>query len=386
MPDDPLTPNGQPEQFRLLVESVRDYAIFMLDPQGHVRTWNAGAEAIKGYTADEIVGRSFTTFYTQPDVDRNHPQEELEIAVREGRFEEEGWRVRKDGRTFWANVVITALRDEQGTLVGFAKVTRDLTERRRAEEELRETAAELARTNLELERFASAAAHDLIEPLQTMAGFAELLDRRYADRLDDDGREFLAHIGDGAERMRRLIDGLLRYSRTAQQDLHVESVDVAATLDVVLRNLQASIGECGGTVAFDAASLPCVRADRDLLVNVLQNLVANALKFSGDRTPEVRVSAERDGDAAWRIVVADNGIGIATDDQRAIFGMFGRVAADVPRPGVGLGLALCERVIGRLGGTIGVDSAPGSGSRFWFTLPAAPAPAAAGAAARSAPS
>ena len=134
MPNAPLTPDGPPEQFRLLVESVRDYAIFMLDPEGHVRTWNAGAEAIKGYRADEIVGRSFTTFYTQPDRDRNHPQEELDIATREGRFEEEGWRVRKDGGTFWANVVITALRDEQGTLVGFAKVTRDLTERRASEE------------------------------------------------------------------------------------------------------------------------------------------------------------------------------------------------------------------------------------------------------------
>ena len=370
MPDAPITPDGPPEQFRLLVESVRDYAIFMLDPEGHVRTWNAGAEAIKGYRADEIVGRSFTTFYTQPDRDRNHPQDELEIATREGRFEEEGWRVRKDGRTFWANVVITALRDEQGELVGFAKVTRDLTERRRAEEELRETAVELARTNLELERFASAAAHDLVEPLQTMAGFADLLERRYADRLDDDGREFLGHIADGADRMRRLIDGLLRYSRTAQQDLHVEAVDVAATLGVVLRNLHASIEDCGGAVTFDAASLPCVRADRDLLVNVLQNLVANALKFSGERTPEVQVTAERTGDDAWRIVVADNGIGIATENQQAIFGMFGRVEAAVARPGVGLGLALCERVVARLGGTIGVDSTPGVGSRFWFTLPA----------------
>ena len=357
------------DQFRLLVASVRDYAIFMLDPEGRVQTWNAGAEAIKGYAESEIVGRHFSTFYTQADRDREHPQHELEVAAREGRFEEEGWRVRRSGDMFWANVVITALRDEDGTLVGFAKVTRDLTERRAAREALKASAEELARSNAELERFASAAAHDLIEPLQTMAGFAELVERRYGERLDDDGREFLGHITDGARRMRNLIDGLLRYARVSQADVQLEPVDVAGSLDTVVRNLEAALRASGGTLDYDAPALPCVLADEDLLVNVLQNLVANALKFSGDRPPEVTVRAEREAGDRWRITVADNGVGIDAADQERIFAMFGRARlAGAAQPGVGLGLALCDRLIARLGGTIGVDSEPGAGSRFWFTL------------------
>jgi PAS domain S-box-containing protein len=366
-----MPPSPPSDQFRLLVASVRDYAIFMLDPAGHVRTWNAGAQAIKGYTEAQIVGQHFSVFYTQPDRDRRHPDHELEVASREGRFEEEGWRVRRDGETFWANVVITALRDDDGTLVGFAKVTRDLTERRAAQEALRASAEELARSNAELERFASAAAHDLVEPLATMAGFAELVQRRYADRLDDDGRELLDHITDGAVRMRRIVDGLLRYARASQAPVRLEPVDVARSLATVRRNLHASLEASGGTLDYDEAALPCVLADEDLLVNVLQNLVANAVKFSGDRVPQVAVSAARDGDGRWRITVADNGVGVAGGDRDRIFTMFGRAATGGGEPGVGLGLALCERLVGRLGGEIGVDSVPGEGSRFWFTLAAA---------------
>jgi PAS domain S-box-containing protein len=364
------------DQFRLLVASVRDYAIFMLDPDGFVQTWNAGAEAIKGYSEAEIVGRHFSTFYTQADRDREHPQHELEVAAREGRFEEEGWRVRRDGETFWANVVITALRDE-GELVGFAKVTRDLTERRAAQEALRATAEELARSNAELERFALAAAHDLVEPLQTMAGFADLIERRYGERLDDDGRAFLGQITDGARRMRNLIDGLLRYARASQAEVHLQPVDVAQAVESVVRNLHSALASSGGALHYDAPSLPCVLADEDLLVNVLQNLVANALKFAGQAAPNVTVSAERQDGDRWRITVADDGVGIAAADQERIFAMFGRAhPPGAAQPGVGLGLALCDRLITRLGGTIGVDSEPGAGSRFWFTL-------ADGAAARS---
>src|SRR3954453_5570416 len=151
----PSQHDEQLEQFRRLVLGVRDYAIFMLDPGGYIRTWNAGAENLKGYTAEEIIGRHFSTFYTQPDRDRDHPAEELEIAAREGRYEEEGWRVRKDGTTFWASVTITAVRQEDGTLSGFAKVTRDLTERKRADEALRRTVSDLRVANQELDRFAS---------------------------------------------------------------------------------------------------------------------------------------------------------------------------------------------------------------------------------------
>ena len=363
-------PSATSDHLRLLVASVRDYAIFMLDAEGHVRTWNAGAERIKGYTEAEVVGRHVSLFYTEADRARDHPGEELVIAAREGRFEEEGWRVRKDGGTFWANVVITALRDDEGTLVGFAKVTRDLTERRLAEQRLRESAAELGRMNAELERFASAAAHDLAEPLQTIAGFADLTQHRYADRLDDEGRVFLGHISEGAKRMRRLIDGLLRYARSSQQDLELRPVDLGETLRTVVDNLHASISAAGASVSVDGAVRARVLGDPEVLVSILQNLVANALKFHGDAPPRVEVSAARE-DGSWRVTVADNGVGIEPQDQERIFAMFGRGNPRDDRSGVGLGLALCERLVSRLGGTVGVDSVPGEGSRFWFTLPAA---------------
>jgi PAS domain S-box-containing protein len=169
------------EAFRLFVEAVKDYAIFMLDPAGQVMTWNAGAERIKGYRADEIIGKHFSNFYTSEDRARNHPANELEIALRTGRYEEEGVRVRKDGSTFWAHVVITALIDRSGRLLGFGKVTRDVTERKHAEEALRKANEELERRveertrrlaeiNQELESFCYSVSHDLRAPLRGMQG------------------------------------------------------------------------------------------------------------------------------------------------------------------------------------------------------------------------
>src|SRR3954452_22723627 len=173
----PGTDVDRARQLRLLIDSVADYAIFLLEIDGRVATWNPGAERIKGYKANEIIGRHFSTFYTDVDRDRRYPEHELEVAAEVGRFEDEGWRVRKDGTQFWANVVITAIRDETGELVGFGKVTRDLTDRRR-----RET---------ELQRFAAMAAHDLAEPLRTVAGFAELLRRRHAAALPPEAEKYL---------------------------------------------------------------------------------------------------------------------------------------------------------------------------------------------------
>ena len=360
--------NARLMQFRLLVASVRDYAIFMLDPGGHIMTWNAGAEALKGYTEADAVGKHFSMFYTQPDRDRDHPAHELEVAVREGRFEEEGWRVRKDGTTFWANVVITALRNDHGVLVGFAKVTRDLTERRAAEQALRATAEELALANAELAHFASIAAHDLVEPLHTLHGIADLLERRYADQLDGEARNFLGILGEEAVRLRALVDGLLEYARAGKREVTHRPVQLGAVVEEVVDSLGARIAELDATVRCDWSALPMVSGDRALIGSIVQNLVANALKFGGP-SPHVELTAEPADDGFWRIVVSDDGIGIPPAEQERIFDLFHRLHPRDAYSGTGLGLALTQRLVDRHGGRIGVDSTPGEGSRFWFTLP-----------------
>jgi PAS domain S-box-containing protein len=361
------TANEELLQFRRMVAGVRDYAIFMLDAGGYVKTWNAGAENIKGYTAEDIIGRHFSTFYTAPDRERGHPANELVIAAREGRYAEEGWRLRKDGSRFWASVTITAIRNDHGVLVGFAKLTRDLTERRMAEEELRAAYGRLEAANAELERFAAVAAHDLREPLGTLAGFADLLCDREAERLSDDGREWLAHISGSAARMHDLVEELLAYARS-QEQIEAAPVDLRASLDRVLGTLRRTIAARGASVDVDVPDGATVLADETGVDTLLQNLISNAVKFGASDGPHVVVAAGRD-DGGWRVSVSDDGPGIDAADRERIFGAFERLPAAARVPGSGLGLAICSHVVRRAGGELGVDSTPGRGSSFWFVLP-----------------
>jgi PAS domain S-box-containing protein len=356
------------EQLRLLVDAVADYAIFLLDPAGHVVTWNTGAERIKGYGRDEVVGSHFSRFYTPEDRERGHPERLLGEALRDGRVEDEGWRVRRDGTRFWASVVITALRDE-GELLGFGKVTRDLTERQAAEEQLRTTAAELARANAELERFAAAAAHDLAEPLHTITGFAEVLRRRYGAVLDDEGREVLDHISEAGRRLGRRIEALLTYARSGRRELRPRDVDLAALVAGVVEALAARIAQTRARVEVDPGPSPVVVTDPDLLEVVVQNLVANALKFTDRERPHVRIAVAREAGRA-RIDVADDGIGIPPGQLERVFGLFARASGADAFPGSGLGLALSRRIVERLGGEVAVASTPGAGSTFSVVLPA----------------
>ncbi|UGS36902.1 Adaptive-response sensory-kinase SasA [Capillimicrobium parvum] len=367
----PTTDAARTAQLALLVDSVVDYAIFLLDPAGHVATWNAGAERIKRYRADEIIGRHFSVFYTEDDRARRYPQYELEVATREGRFEDEGWRVRADGTRFWANVIITALRGPDGSLEGFGKVTRDLSARREAEETLRRAQEQLARSNEELDRFAVVAAHDLTEPIATVAGFARLLSERHGASLPPEGREFLGHMLASADRMQRLVGTLLMYARSGRSPHEATAVDVSQAARHVIADLATQIRDRGAQVIVNLDPGVCVCANRSEVELVLQNLISNAVKFADDETPVVAVSAERDPDAdgGWIVSITDNGPGIDPADQRRIFEAFERAPVDAARRGTGLGLAICERVVTRRGGRIGVESAPGEGSRFWFALP-----------------
>jgi PAS domain S-box-containing protein len=358
-------------ELALLIDGVRDYAILLLDAGGIITTWNVGAERLKGYTAQEALGQPSAIFYTAEDRAREHPAEGLGIAAREGRFEEEGWRVRKDGTPFWAGVVLTAIRDDAGELLGYAKVTRDLTERRRAEEALQEANAQLLRSNAELERFASVAAHDLQEPLRTVAGFSGLLLRRHSEALDEGGRGYVDHIVAAVDRMQQLVDDLLGYARAAEPaDVRAvgDRVALGATIGLVLSELGAAISSRAAAVAIDVAENLHVHAEPRDVEAVLRNLMSNAIKFADADDPRITVRATP-VESTVRIDVIDNGIGIDPADRPRLFLPFQRLTSAADHRGTGLGLAIAQRAIERNGGSIGVDSVAGEGSRFWFTLP-----------------
>ena len=353
------------ERLRLLVETVREYAIIMLDTQGNVVTWNSGAHRIKGYSSEQIIGRHFSCFYTPEDIAAGKPQRELQIAAEQGQYSEEAWRVRQDGSRFWANVTVTAIHDAQGQLRGFAKVTRDMSERKLAEQRMQQAMEELARSNAELQQFAYVASHDLQEPLRAIAGCVQLLQQRCAGKLDARADEYIGHAVDGANRMKALINDLLEYSRVSTSVNALKSTDCNEVLKATLRNLQAAMAEKKALVTSDP--LPTLMTDESRMIQVLQNLIGNALKFTADRTPEVHVSARR-VEGAWQFSVRDNGIGIEPQYRERIFGVFQRLHTRREYPGTGIGLAICKRIVERHGGRIWVESAPGNGTTFFFTI------------------
>jgi PAS domain S-box-containing protein len=354
-------------RFRLLVEEVRDYAIFMLDPAGYVTSWNAGAQRIKGYRTEEAIGLHLSRFYPPEELEKGTVARLLSAAAVEGRSESEGWRVRKDGAHFWASVTITALHDPEGHLIGYSKITRDLTERKRSEELLRQQAAELSRSNAELQRFTSVASHDLQEPLRMVTTFMQLVAERCQGKLDSESNEFIGYAVDGATRMRQLISDLLAYSRVASNPEETASVDFNEILHEVLRDLEMMIREKGARITHDA--MPAVISVRSQITQLFQNLLTNAIKFSGPDPPQIHVSAQDNG-SDWMFSVQDNGIGIRTEYFERIFIMFKRLHDRTQFAGTGIGLAICKRIVERHHGRIWVESTPGSGSTFFFTLPA----------------
>jgi PAS domain S-box-containing protein len=633
------------EHFRLLVEGNRECAIFMLDPNGRIASWNPGAAHIKGYQADEIIGQHFSRFYPPEDIQSGKPARELEIAQRQGKYEEEGWRLRKDGSRLWANVLITALFDAEGRLRGFSKVTRDLTrrkqteedarrliaeqaareeaerhaaemaaqreelrvtlesigdgviatdaqgnvtllnpvaqaltgwkleeasgqpleeifqiknentgqpaenpvarvlregiviglanhtvligrdgihrpiddsaapirdqqgkvrgvvlvfhdvteqrraeralrqveermrsvvnhlvdgiisideigtvvtfnpaaerifgygaaevigqnikmlmpepyltehdtylanylrsgqakiigigrevvgrrkdgstfpmdlavsafhlgerrhftgivrdisERKRAEAALNESAEDLARSNLDLEHFAYVASHDLQEPLRAVSGCVQVLQKRYQGKLDERADQLIAHTVDGVSRMQGLINDLLSYSRVGTRRKAFQAADSNVIFQQALANLEVAVTETGAVVTHD--DLPVVQADAAQLAQVFQNLLSNALKFRGPEQPRIHVGVRRQG-GTWRFRIQDNGIGIQPEYFERIFILFQRLHTRNEYAGSGIGLAICKKIVERHGGCIGVESEPGRGSTFFFTIP-----------------
>lgn len=347
------------ERFRLMVESVQDYAIFMLDREGHVSTWNLGAQRLKGYEADEIIGLHFRRFYPVELQERKHPEFELEVARAEGRYEEEGWRVRKDGTEFWANVVITALFDRDGKHLGFAKVTRDMTERRAAETRLAASNRELRTVADRTEEFLAIIAHELQSPVATITGAADIL-LDYWDRLEEVERvDTLRRIGAGGERIRRLLDDLLTASRLDAGTFTVAPVPVSLR-DVLDRTVHELEDQAVHVEAAGVGELT-VLADPVRLVQILTNLLTNAQKYG---VPPFRIDA-RANNGMVELRVRDSGRGPEPELQQQLFEKFAKTSTSKVR-GTGLGLYIVRELARRHGGDAWYEPGPA----FVVSLPA----------------
>jgi PAS domain S-box-containing protein len=362
-------------RYRLLIEGVTDYAIFSMDKGGYITSWNSGAQRIKSYTADEIIGKNFSQFYTDEDRRAGLPQFVLRTAEQTGHFTGEGWRVRKDGSRFWASIVVTALRDEEGGLSGFSKVTRDMTDRKRLLDELQRHSQELElrvqerdQSNAELEAFAYSVSHDLRAPLRAISGFADALKEECERQLSNTACEYLGEITGAAERMNRLVQDLLEYARVGRMSVPLASVCLLDAINEAKRELG---GSPPGSLTVEVPEELCVRAHPQVLKQVIFNLVSNAFKFRKENSfPEVIVVAEtRDGFV--RLNVRDKGIGIAPEHQERIWNVFERLHDRETYAGTGIGLAIVKRAMTRMGGSCGLTSKAGEGSTFWIELPGA---------------
>jgi PAS domain S-box-containing protein len=358
------------ERFRLVIEGVRDYGIFALDPHGHVVSWNTGAERIKGWRAEEILGRHFSTFYPGDDA-HDRSMHNLVEAVRDGRIEDEGWRIRKDGSFFWANVVITALHDEVGALRGFSKVTRDITERRRAQEALEHARQEAEQASNAKSLFLSRMSHELRTPLNAILGFAQLLELDHTGRGQADAAS-IDQILRAGRHLLALIDEVLDIARIEAGKLGMEIAPVALG-EIIGEAVGLSLPEAetyGIAIRQSFGPMAPVAADRRRLLQVLLNLLSNAIKYNRP-SGEVVISAQVI-DRRVRVEVVDTGIGVDPGQAGELFQPFTRLAAGAARTeGTGLGLSLSRALIEAMGGLIGY--APRSdhrdGACFWFELP-----------------
>lgn len=366
------------ERFRLLVEGVEDYAIYMLDTHGRITSWNAGAERIYGYRAQEIIGRRFHRFYTPEDCERKKPDQALAVATADGRFQDECWHVRKNGTEYWASFVITALRDDNGKLYGFSKIARDITKRKHAEDEIRRLNSELERrvqerttelqtAHQEMEAFSYSISHDLRAPLIHIAGFVEMLRSELEGKIDDKSRRHLQTICDSTENMGRMIADLLGLSRLGRAELHRVRLNLTDVVREAQRELKAQLQ--GRRVVWIVPELPEVLADPFLLRQAIFSLLGNAVKFTRPRE-EARIEVGVESTPTEHVVfVRDNGVGFDMKYASKLFGVFQRLHTASEFEGSGIGLANVRRIIQRHGGRTWAESVLGEGTIVYFTLP-----------------
>ncbi|HEX4320072.1 MAG TPA: CHASE3 domain-containing protein [Acidobacteriaceae bacterium] len=357
-------------KFRSLLDAAPD-SMVVLRPDGEILLLNLRFESQFGYRRAELIGKSVNTFLHEslgiplnPDgfstvVDA--------LADRTGAVFELCGR-NKDGSSFPVEFVLNQLETVEGPVL-IANM-RDITERRKAERSLHQAAEELKRSNAELQQFAYVASHDLQEPLRMISSYVQLLSRRYKGRLDGDADEFIAFALDGAARMTRLIQDLLAYSRAGGQKNPLRQSPCQQALDTALANLAGSLEENGALVTHDP--LPSLLTDHSQLSRIFQNLIGNSLKYRSPAPPRIHISSAHGGDENWIFSIEDNGIGIEPQYFERIFMLFQRLHTHEEVSGSGIGLSICQKILGRMGGRIWLESTPGKGSIFYFSLPENP--------------
>jgi PAS domain S-box-containing protein len=377
------------ERYHRMIDEVQDYAIVLLSKEGIIENWNKGAEKIKGYKANEIVGKSFKVFYTETDRNDKVPDRLLEQARTEGKANAEGWRVRKDGTRFWGNITLTALHDDENNVIGFSKVTRDLTEKKAAEDALHASALTLAEKNKALEAmnqelasFAYVSSHDLQEPLRKIQTFASRIAETEYETLSPKGKDYFIRMQNAALRMQTLIEDLLSYSRTNTAEQKFESTDMNKLLEDVKNDLKESIEEKHAVIK--SSRLPKLNVITFQFRQLLTNILSNALKFSKEsEPPRINISAEIVKGANvpqavgtrleekdfHHIAIQDNGIGFEPEHKFKIFEVFQRLHGRSEYSGTGIGLAICKKIIENHGGFISADSELDQGATFHLYIP-----------------
>ena len=365
------------ERYHRMIAEVQDYAIILLNENGDIQNWNVGAQRIKQYTADEIIGRNFRIFYLPEDQEAGLPEKLISQAVESGKATHEGWRVRKSGERFWGSIVITALHSANGEIMGFSKVTRDLTERKLSEDKVQKYLIDLEAQNRELERFAYIASHDLQEPLRKIRTFIDVIAANFHD--EQLVRKYFSKIEASAERMSDLIKAVLNYSRLGKVDNDMGTVNLNKVLKDVLNDFEVNIQEKGAVISSDM--LPPVKGNELQISQVFFNLIGNALKFSNER-PEIGISSrvvrkeqlakpilEMNTGNYLEIAFADNGIGFEQQYGEKIFTLFQRLHGKQDYSGTGIGLSLCKRIMENHGGHISAEGRPGAGATFSIYFP-----------------
>jgi len=352
--------------YRYQVREVSEYAMFMLDPQGHLLSWNAGVERLLGWSEEEWLGQHARMIFTPAEKAMEVCESEMRKALENGSATDIRWHRRKDGSEFFANGFMNVIYDDAGAVIGFVKILSDETARKQLQDSLSES-------NAALEQFAYVASHDLQEPLRTMSSFAQLLTKKYDGKLDSEADKYLAFIVDASQRMSDLVRDLLEYARAATEEERPSSVALDEDLEAALTHLTQAVEESGASITHDP--MPTIQVDRGQMVRLFQNLIGNALKYrKSNQPPKIHVTAEQTG-SEWVITVEDNGIGFDPEYASTIFMPFKRLHQVGEYPGSGVGLAICKRIVEAHGGRIWAESKPGEGATFRFTLPVEGRPA-----------